>query len=115
MPYKRQIHSVSSLTAEEQAGLARIMKKVLVRYDNLFSTPFPYSMCVHQAPLPTAAGEDSPAQLHLHFYPPLLRSATIRKFQVGFEMSCESQRDLTPEQAATRLKEVGDVHYSLRN
>ena len=86
-------------------------------------------MCVHQAPIQPTEGSTSAAQLHLHFYPPLLRSATVRKFQVGFEMSCESQvrtaafesdrfdtsqRDLTPEQAAARLKDVGDVHYSCR-
>ena len=82
------------------------------RYDNLFRTAFPYSMGWHGAPF----GSDAPAdighwQLHAHFYPPLLRSATVRKFMVGFEMLAEAQRDLTPEQAAAQLRAVGDVHF----
>ncbi|KAI9637877.1 putative UTP-hexose-1-phosphate uridylyltransferase [Dioszegia hungarica] len=113
LPYKRHIPSILQLTADEQAGLARILKKVLVRYDNLFKCPFPYSMGLHQAPTPPSVPEESRAQVHFHFYPPLLRSASVRKFLVGFEMMGEAQRDLTAEQAAKRLRDVSDVHYTL--
>ena len=82
------------------------------RYDNLFKTSFPYSMGWHQAPYDD---QDHPGfQLHAHFYPPLLRSASVRKFMVGYEMLAEPQRDLTPERAAEMLRTVsGDAHYSL--
>jgi UDPglucose--hexose-1-phosphate uridylyltransferase len=88
------------------------LRGLTTRYDNLFRTAFPYSMGWHGAPF----GSDAPAdighwQLHAHFYPPLLRSATVRKFMVGFEMLAEAQRDLTPEQAATQLRAAGDVHF----
>jgi len=113
LPYKRHIPSLAQMTPEEDAGLARVTKQLLVRYDNLFSCPFPYSMGLHQAPMPPTTDEvdSSAAHIHLHFYPPLLRSATVRKFLVGFEMLGEVQRDLTAEQAATRLRAVSDVHY----
>ncbi|WWD19423.1 galactose-1-phosphate uridylyltransferase [Kwoniella shandongensis] len=104
LPSKRHIPSILQMSEEEQAGLAAIMKDVLARYDNLFSCPFPYSMGLHQAPLPPKDAAKDPSQVHLHFYPPLLRSATIRKFMVGFELMGESQRDIPPEQAATRLR-----------
>ena len=97
------------LSAEQRAALATIMQQVLVRYDNLFATSFPYSMGWHGAPY--GAGEHGYWQLHAHFYPPLLRSATVRKFMVGFEMLGEAQRDLTPEQAAAQLRALPDVHY----
>ncbi|WVQ78403.1 galactose-1-phosphate uridylyltransferase [Cryptococcus sp. DSM 104549] len=111
LPYKRHIPSILQLTEPEVAGLARILKKVLVRYDNLFSCPFPYSMGLHQAPLPPLDPATEVAHTHFHFYPPLLRSASVRKFLVGFEMMGEVQRDLTPEQAATRLRGLPTVHY----
>ena len=85
---------------------------MLIKFDNLFETSFPYSMGWHGAP--TAAGyqeDQAHWQLHAHFYPPLLRSATVRKFLVGFEMLGEAQRDLTAEQAAARLRGLPDVHY----
>jgi UDPglucose--hexose-1-phosphate uridylyltransferase len=84
--------------------LADILGQVTRRYDALFGVSFPYSMGWHGAPF-----DGSPAEhwrLHAHFYPPLLRSATVRKFMVGFEMLAESQRDLTPEQAAERLRQA---------
>ena len=82
--------------------LARALGELTARYDALFACAFPYSMGWHGAPhLP---GEQSHWQLHAHFYPPLLRSANVRKFMVGYEMLAESQRDLTPEQAAERLR-----------
>lgn len=105
MPYKRHIPSILQLTAEEQTGLATILKDVLSRYDNLFSCPFPYSMGLHQSPLPPTDPTSNSAQVHFHFYPPLLRSATVRKFMVGFELLGEAQRDIVPEQAAVRLRE----------
>ena len=86
-----------------------VLKRVLTRYDNLFETSFPYSMGWHGAPF--EEGDQSHWQLHAHFYPPLLRSADIKKFMVGFEMLGEAQRDLTPEAAAERLRSVSDVHY----
>ncbi|KAL1413469.1 galactose-1-phosphate uridyl transferase [Vanrija albida] len=111
LPYKRHIPSIAQMTPEEDAGLARVLKETLIRYDNLFSCPFPYSMGLHQAPLPPTNPDSDPAHTHFHFYPPLLRSATVRKFLVGFEMLGEAQRDLTAEQAATRLRNLDTVHY----
>jgi UDPglucose--hexose-1-phosphate uridylyltransferase len=85
---------------------------LLTKYDNLFETSFPYSMGWHGAPF----NEDDRLvehswQLHAHFYPPLLRSATVKKFMVGYEMLAEAQRDLTAEQAAERLRELSNIHY----
>ncbi|OCF36583.1 galactose-1-phosphate uridylyltransferase [Kwoniella heveanensis BCC8398] len=111
LPYKRHIPSLLQFTPEETAGLAKILKKVLVRYDNLFSCPFPYSMGLHQSPLPPTEPDSNIAHIHFHFYPPLLRSASVRKFLVGFEMMGEVQRDLTPEQAADKLRAVDERHY----
>ncbi|CAK9785436.1 hypothetical protein CC85DRAFT_288094 [Cutaneotrichosporon oleaginosum] len=104
----RHVSSISDLSPHEDAGLATILKSLLVAYDNLFSTPFPYSMGLHQSPHPP----NPAAHLHLHFYPPLLRSASVRKFVVGFEMLAEAQRDLTPEAAAARLRSLPKRHYS---
>jgi UDPglucose--hexose-1-phosphate uridylyltransferase len=86
-----------------------VLKELTTRYDNLFRCSFPYSMGWHGAPY-GGRGPDG-WQLHAHFYPPLLRSATVRKFMVGFEMLAEAQRDLTPEQAAARLRAVSATHY----
>jgi UDPglucose--hexose-1-phosphate uridylyltransferase len=97
------------LDTAQRADLAAALKRLTTRYDNLFQTSFPYSMGWHGAPFD---GRDSSAwQLHAHFYPPLLRSATVRKFMVGFEMLGQAQRDLTPEQAAQRLREQPEVLY----
>jgi UDPglucose--hexose-1-phosphate uridylyltransferase len=87
------------------------MKKLTSRYDNLFQCSFPYSMGWHFAPFFEASEDIEHWQLHALFYPPLLRSATVRKFMVGYEMLAESQRDLTAEQAAERLRALSDVHY----
>jgi UDPglucose--hexose-1-phosphate uridylyltransferase len=90
------------LSAEARVALADILQRMTRSYDVLFGVSFPYSMGWHGAPFD---GRDSaPWQLHAHFYPPLLRSATVRKFMVGYEMLAEAQRDLTPEQAAERLR-----------
>ena len=88
----------------------RILKRLLTKYDNLFEVSFPYSMGWHGAP--TADGDYSHWQLHAHFYPPLLRSATVKKFMVGYEMLAEAQRDLTAEQTAERLRALSEVHYN---
>jgi len=90
-------------------ALAEILKTSLTRYDNLFETSFPYSMGWHGAP--AGSGDFDHWQLHAHFYPPLLRSATVKKFMVGYEMLAEPQRDITAEQAAQRLRDLSTVHY----
>jgi UDPglucose--hexose-1-phosphate uridylyltransferase len=101
---------LEELSPAEVGSLADIIKRVTTRYDNLFETSFPYSMGFHQAP---ADGQKHPEWvLHAHFFPPLLRSATIRKFMVGYELLAMPQRDITPEVAAARLREMSDtVHY----
>jgi UDPglucose--hexose-1-phosphate uridylyltransferase len=108
----RHLGALADLRPEEVAGLADVMRQVTARYDNLFEVSFPYSMGFHQTP---TNGKEYPAQhLHAHYYPPLLRSATVRKFMVGFEMLGMPQRDLTPETAAARLREQSPVHFKLR-
>ncbi len=100
---------MEGLARDDRDALAVLLKELTTRYDNLFRCSFPYSMGWHGAP---HGGIDTDGwQLHAHFYPPLLRSATVRKFMVGFEMLAEAQRDLTPEQAAERLRGVSAVHY----
>jgi len=105
------LQQLPQLDREQRRDLAQGIKQLTTRYDNLFRCSFPYSMGWHGAPFD---GSDPRAwQLHAHFYPPLLRSATVRKFMVGFEMLAEAQRDLTPEQAAAQLRGQSLVHYSL--
>jgi UDPglucose--hexose-1-phosphate uridylyltransferase len=109
---KRHVARLPELEDSERNSLALLLKRLLTRYDNLFETSFPYSMGWHGAPYPEgAAGEELSWQLHAHFYPPLLRSAAIKKFMVGYEMLAEAQRDLTAEQAAARLAGLSDLHY----
>ncbi len=106
---RRAVGGFAELSDSERAGLADILKRLTTRYDNLFETPFPYSMGFHPAP---ADGEEHPGwTFHAHFHPPLLRSATVKKFMVGFEMLGTPQRDTTPEEAAGRLREVSERHY----
>jgi len=105
----RHIGSFADLTGEETRGLADVLRRLTIRYDNLFETDFPYSMGFHQRPMDGAPHADW--HFHAHFYPPLLRSATVRKFMVGFEMLGEPQRDITPETAAARLRDVSETHY----
>jgi UDPglucose--hexose-1-phosphate uridylyltransferase len=106
---RRAVGALPDLTPEEQAGLADILKRVTTRYDNLFEVSFPYSMGFHQRP---TDGQPHPEwHLHAHYYPPLLRSATVRKFMVGYEMLGEPQRDITPESAAERLRDLPETHY----
>ena len=110
---KAPVKRLPDLDGEQCAALAEILKRLLVRYDNLFESSFPYSMGWHGAPYGESDNYDY-WQLHAHFYPPLLRSATVKKFAVGYEMLAESQRDITAEQAAKRLRDLPDVHYKLR-
>jgi UDPglucose--hexose-1-phosphate uridylyltransferase len=99
----RPVGRLPDLRADERAGLATLLARLLGGYDRLFDVSFPYSMGWHGAPF--APGSSAHWQLHAHVYPPLLRSATVKKFMVGYEMLGEPQRDLTPEQAAARLRE----------
>ncbi len=104
------VQRLPQLSPAQRADLALALKQLSSRYDNLFQCSFPYSMGWHGAPFDSAS-DPTPWQLHAHFYPPLLRSASVRKFMVGYEMLAEAQRDLTPEQAAQRLRAVSPVHY----
>ncbi len=101
---KRHLTAIDQLPDAGRDSLADILKRVTARYDRLFQTPFPYSMGFHQRPTDGAAHEEW--HLHAHFYPPLLRSATVRKFLVGYEMLGTPQRDITPEAAADRLRQA---------
>ncbi|XP_008422073.1 galactose-1-phosphate uridylyltransferase isoform X2 [Poecilia reticulata] len=112
---RRHILRINELTAEERDSLAAIMKQLLTKYDNLFEVSFPYSMGWHGAPTgPCLKDDNSHWQLHAHYYPPLLRSATVKKFMVGYEMLAQEQRDLTPEQAAEKLRNLPEEHYKTR-
>ncbi|MDA3979508.1 galactose-1-phosphate uridylyltransferase [Gallibacterium sp. AGMB14963] len=110
---KAHVKRLTDLTAAQRDDLAVAIKQLTTKYDNLFSTSFPYSMGFHGAPFNQE--DNQHWQLHAHFYPPLLRSATVRKFMVGYEMLAESQRDLTAEQAAARLAALPTIHYSQTN
>lgn len=106
---RRPVASISQLTEDEERSFASIIKELTTRYDNLFQTSFPYSSGIHQAP---TDGEEHPEwHFHMHFYPPLLRSASVKKFMVGFEMLANPQRDITPEYSAKVLRELPDHHY----
>jgi UDPglucose--hexose-1-phosphate uridylyltransferase len=107
----RHVLRLNDLSNAERKSLADILKRLLTRYDNLFSVSFPYSFGWHGAPCDAA--DYSHWQLHGHFYPPLLRSNTVKKFMVGYELLAEAQRDITAEQAAERLRNLPEIHYSL--
>lgn len=107
-PLKR----LTEISDSQKNNLSNILKETLVRYDNLFEISFPYSMGLHGAPMDNK--DYSHWQFHIHFYPPLLRSASVKKFMVGYEMMAEPQRDLTPEQAAKRLRGLSSMHYKER-
>ena len=120
---KQHRRSLVDLSEKEREEFAEAVAEVTRRYDNLFETSFPYSEShlwfphsrewtliqlgsgIHQAPLEGTEEEINASHFHMHFYPPLLRSATVRKFLVGYELMAEPQRDITPEQAAKRLRE----------
>jgi len=106
---RRHLGSMQEFNGEERDGLADALKRLTTRFDNLFDTSFPYTMGFHQSP---TDGEAHPEwHFHAHFYPPLLRSATVRKFMVGFEMLGMPQRDITPEDAAQRLRGCSEDHF----
>jgi UDPglucose--hexose-1-phosphate uridylyltransferase len=105
----RHVASLLDLTSEEREQLGDILKRLTIRYDNLFETPFPYSLGFHQRP--SGPGEFSSWHFHAHLLPPLLRSATVQKFMVGYELLATPQRDFTAEEAAARLAQISETHY----
>lgn len=107
---KRQVQNVAQFTDIEIKSFAGILKILTTKYDNLFSTSFPYSAGMHQSPV--NEGNHPEWHWHMHFYPPLLRSATVKKFMVGYEMLASPQRDITPEWAADKLKQLSEIHYT---
>jgi len=106
---KRKIANLLQLKEKEKKDFAKIISVITIKYDNLFNTPFPYSAGIHQAP--TDGSKYPEWHFHMHFYPPLLRSASIKKFMVGYEMLAEPQRDFTPEASAGILKNLSVKHY----
>ena len=107
---RRQMQHIGQLTSEEEKAYAEILKQLTIKYDNLFQTSFPYSSGIHQQP---TNGKEFPEwHFHMSFYPPLLRSKTVKKFMVGYELFASPQRDITAEQAAETLRELPEVHYS---
>jgi UDPglucose--hexose-1-phosphate uridylyltransferase len=105
----RRVDDLRALTGDERDQLADVLRRLNARYDNLFECSFPYSMGWHGKPLDSRASPG--CRLHAVYYPPLLRSARVRKFLVGYEMTAEPQRDLTAEAAAERLRAQSEVHY----
>ena len=110
---RRHVKRMTDLTPDERDALASILKRMLTRFDNLFETSFPYCSGWHGAPGGTT--DDAHWQLHGHYYPPLLRSATVQKFVASYEWLAEAQRDITAEQAAERLRVLSDTHYKQAN
>lgn len=109
---RRHQQDIGQLTAEERRAFAEILQQTTIRLDNVFETSFPYSAGIHQRP---TDGQFYPEwHWHMSFYPPLLRSATVKKFMVGYEMFAEAQRDITPEMAAERLRSVPAKHFKTR-
>ena len=106
---RRHVQDVTQLTGEEVDAFADVLRRLTIRYDNLFLTSFPYSAGLHQRP--TDGQPHEAWHLHMHFYPPLLRSATVKKFMVGYELLGSPQRDITPETAAEKLRSLPEVHY----
>jgi len=106
---RRPVSDIRNFDAEQQTGLADALQVLTAKYDNLFQTSFPYSAGMHQAPCRSAG--NGHFTWHMLFYPPLLRSATIRKFMVGYEMLAEPQRDITPERSAGILRDLPNAHY----
>lgn len=109
---KRHFGSIIAMNKLETIAFAEILKGITVKYDNLFETSFPYSSGIHQAPTDQIAHPEW--HFHMHFYPPLLRSATVKKFMVGYEMMGEAQRDISAEKSAAILRELPEIHYKLK-
>jgi UDPglucose--hexose-1-phosphate uridylyltransferase len=108
---KRLINNIVQFTEEEKKHFALILKDLTTKYDNLFNISFPYSAGMHQAPVNDGLHEEW--HWHMHFYPPLLRNATVKKFMVGYEMLANPQRDITPEAAANMLKNLSTIHFKI--
>ncbi|MGE5806302.1 MAG: UDP-glucose--hexose-1-phosphate uridylyltransferase [Ignavibacteria bacterium] len=109
---KRTIGSILQFNEKEDKDFAEILKATTVKYDNVFNVSFPYSSGIHQSP--TDGTDHEEWHFHMHFYPPLLRSAAIKKFMVGYELLAEPQRDIAPERSAEILKQADSIHFSLR-
>ena len=107
---KRHIPNIPLMTVDEKMAFAEMIKTLTIKYDNLFQTSSPYSAGIHQAP--TDGKNHEARHFHMSFYPPLLRSATVKKFMVGYEMFADPQRDITAEQAGDSLRSLMDKHYS---
>jgi UDPglucose--hexose-1-phosphate uridylyltransferase len=110
---RRTVASLSEMNSDEKDALSEIIKRTTTKYDNLFRCSFPYSGGLHQAP--TDGGAHSEWDFHVHFYPPLLRSAMVRKFMVGYEMLADPQRDITPEWSAAALRDASDIHFKSKD
>jgi UDPglucose--hexose-1-phosphate uridylyltransferase len=106
---KRHVANILEFTEEEKQDLAKTLQELTIRYDNIFKTSFPYSAGMHQAPVNSS--DQRAWHWHMHFYPPLLRSATVKKFMVGYEMLANPQRDITAEYAAEVLRSQSQIHY----
>lgn len=106
---RRHVQTILQFSEEERSAFADILKRLTTRYDNLFQASFPYSAGMHQ--MPVNDGEHKEWHWHMHFYPPLLRSATVKKFMVGYEMLANPQRDIAAEWAAEKLRSLPEVHY----
>ena len=106
---KRKITNILQFKKKEEKDFANALKVITTKYDNLFKTSFPYSAGIHQAP--TNGKDYKEWHFHMHFYPPLLRSASVKKFMVGYEMLSEPQRDITPEYATKVLKDLSTIHF----
>ena len=108
----KHYNNIEQLNSEEQQAFAEIIKDLTTKYDNLFETSFPYSSGIHQSPTDM---EHQEGHFHMSFVPPLLRSAEVKKFMVGYEMFANPQRDITAEQAAETLKSLSTIHFSIAN
>jgi len=108
---RRHVSDIMALSGRERETFADALRRITVRYDNLFSVSFPYSSGIHQAPTDNELHPEW--HMHMHFYPPLLRSATVKKFMVGYEMLANPQRDITAEESAGRLREQSDTHFTV--
>jgi len=109
---RKPIADISQLSPPQIIDLADALQRINIRYDNLFSAPFPYSMGIHQQP--TDSEKHPHWHFHIHYFPPLLRSATVRKFMVGYEMLAMPHRDITPELSAQQLRDCSEQHYSIK-
>jgi len=108
---RHHVSHIAKLNDKQRTDLASILKVLLTKYDNLFESSFPYSGGIHQLPFHASPEDEEINHMHIHYLPPLLRSATVKKFMVGFELLSNAQRDLTPENAAQKLASLSDVLY----